>query len=110
MHGGIEAMLHKMQAASRAANAASAEVRQARAAVVPAVVTQATAQAVDASLQRAFVDIAAPPRTALEAAVKPVTEQFLGLAQRILQLETIARRAMTWFSCKWLAARRRGVE
>ena len=35
--------------------------------------------------------------------MKPVTEQFLGLAQRILQMETIARRAMTWFSYKWLA-------
>ena len=102
MHGEIEAMLQKMQAASRAVNAASSEVRQAGAAVVPAV-TQATAAAVDASMQRAFVDIAAPARKALEAAVKPVTEQFLGLAQRILQLEATARRAMTWFSVKWIA-------
>lgn len=102
MHGEIEEMLKKMQAASRAANAASAEVRQAGAAVVPAV-THATAQAIEASMQRAFVDIAAPVRTALEAAVKPVTEQFLGLAQRILQMEAIARRAMTWFSVKWIA-------
>jgi hypothetical protein len=70
--------------------------------MVPAV-TQATAQAVDASMQRAFVDIAVPARTALEAAVKPVTEQFLGLAQRILQLEAKARNAMTWFSAKWIA-------
>ena len=101
MHGEIEEMLKKMQAASRAANAASAEVRQAGAAVVPAV-TQATAQAVEAGVQRAFADIAAPARTALEAAVKPVTEQFLGLAQRILQMEAIARRAMTWFSAKWI--------
>ena len=102
IHGEIEAMLQKMQAASRAANAASAEVRQAGAAVVPAV-TQATAQAVEASMQRAFVDIAAPARKALEAAVKPVNEQFMGLAQRILQMEAIARRAMTWFSVKWIA-------
>jgi hypothetical protein len=102
MHGEIEEMLKKMQAASRAANAASAEVRQAGAAVVPAV-TYATAQAVEASMQRAFVDIAAPTREALEAAVKPVSEQFLGLAQRILQMEAIARRAMTWFSAKWIA-------
>ena len=65
-------MLKKMQAASRAVNAASSEVRQAGVAVVPAV-TQATAQAVEASMQRAFVDIAAPARMALEAAVKPVT-------------------------------------
>ena len=102
MHGEIEAMLQKMQAASRAVNAASSEVRQAGAAVVPAV-TQATTQAVEASMQSAFVDIAAPARKALEAAVKPVTEQFLGLAQRILQLEAIARRTMTWFSAKWIA-------
>lgn len=102
MHGEIEAMLQKMQAASRAANAASSEVRQAGAAVVPAV-TQATAQAVEASMKNAFVDIAAPARKALEAAVKPVSEQFLGLAQRILQLEATARRVMTWFSVKWIA-------
>jgi hypothetical protein len=102
MHGEIEEMLKKMQAAARAANAASAEVRQAGAAVVPAV-THATAQAVEVSMQRAFVDIAAPTREALEAAVKPVTEQFLGLAQRILQLEATARNAMTWFSAKWIA-------
>jgi ABC-type transporter Mla subunit MlaD len=102
MHGEIEAMLQKMQAASRAANAASAEVRQAGTAVVPAV-THATAQAVEAGLQRAFVDIAVPARTALEAAVKPVHEQFLGLAQRVLQLEATARRTMTWFSAKWIA-------
>jgi hypothetical protein len=102
MHGEIEEMLQKMQAASRAVNAASVEVRQAGAAVVAAV-TQATAQAVEASMQSAFVDIAAPTREALEAAVKPVTEQFLGLAQRILQMEAIARRAMTWFSVKWIA-------
>jgi AcrR family transcriptional regulator len=102
MHGEIEAMLQKMRAASRAANAASSEVRQAGAAVVPAV-TQATAQAVAASMQSAFVDIAEPARKALEAAVKPVAEQFLGLAQRILQLEAKARNAMTWFSAKWIA-------
>jgi hypothetical protein len=102
MHGEIEAMLQKMQAASRAVNAASSEVRQAGVAVVPAV-TQATAQAVEASMQRAFVDIAAPARTALEAAMKPVNEQFMGLAQRILQMEAMARRAMTWFSVKWIA-------
>ena len=102
MHGEIEAMLQKMQAASRAANAASAEVRQAGAAMVPAV-THATAQAVEASMQRAFVDIAAPARKALEAAMKPVNEQFMGLAQRILQMEAMARNAMTWFSAKWIA-------
>jgi Ribonuclease G/E len=77
-------------------------VRQAGAAVVPAV-TQATVQAVEASMQLAFVDIGEPARKALEAAVKPVHEQFLGLAQRILQLEVMARRAMTWFSVKWIA-------
>ncbi len=102
MHGEIEAMLQKMQAASRAVNAATVEVRQAGAAVVPAVI-QATAKAVEASMQSAFVDIAEPARKALEAAVKPATEQFLGLAQRILQLEAKARNAMTWFSAKWIA-------
>jgi hypothetical protein len=102
MHGEIEAMLQKMQAASRATSAASSEVRQAGAAVVPAV-TQATAQAVEASMQRAFVDIAAPARTALEAAVKPVIDRFSQFEQRTLQMEARARKAMTWFSTKWIA-------
>lgn len=102
MHGEIEAMLQKMQAASRATSAASSEVRQAGAAVVSAV-TQATAQAVEASMQRAFVDIAAPARTALEAAVKPVIDRFSQFEQRTLQMEARARKAMTWFSTKWIA-------
>jgi hypothetical protein len=102
MHGEIEEMLKKMQAASRAANAASAEVRQAGTAVVPAV-THATAQAVEASMQRAFVDIAAPARDALDQAVKPVIERFAGLEQRAVRLEKTAQKAMTWFSYKWMA-------
>jgi len=44
-------MLQKLQAASRAAKAASADVRQAGAAVVPAV-ADATAQAVEAGMTR----------------------------------------------------------
>jgi hypothetical protein len=94
MHGEIEEMLKKMQAAARAANAASAGIAQAGAAVVPAV-THATAQAVDASMQRAFVDIAAPARTALDAAVKPLIDRFSQLERRTLQMETTARKAMT---------------
>src|SRR5450631_1567486 len=102
MHSEIEEMLKKMQAASRAANAASSEVRQAGAAVVPAV-TQATAQSVEASMQHAFVDIAAPARGALEAAVKPLIDRFAQFEQRTLQMEAKARNAMTWFSTKWIA-------
>ena len=67
MHGEIEAMLQKMQAAVRVVNAAAAGIVEAGAAVIP-IMTEATAEAVDTSLQRAFVDIAAPARTALEAA------------------------------------------
>lgn len=102
MHGEIETMFQKMQAVLRLTHAANAEVRQAGAAVVPAV-SQATAAAVEASMKLAFVDIGKPARLALEAAVKPATEQFLVLGQRIQELEAIARRAMSWFSVKWIA-------
>ncbi|HEY3731233.1 MAG TPA: hypothetical protein VGL28_08260 [Steroidobacteraceae bacterium] len=54
-------------------------------------------------MKGAFAEIAAPARTALEQAVKPVIEQFLGLAKRTQQMEATARRAMTWFSSKWIA-------
>jgi hypothetical protein len=54
--------------------------------VVPAV-NLATTQAVEASMKGAFAEIAAPARTALEQAVKPVIEQFLGLAKRTQQME-----------------------
>ena len=102
MHGEIEAMLKKMQTAASAAIAASTGIAQAGAAVVPAV-TQATAQAVEAGIARAFVDVAAPARGALEAALKPVIERFSQLEHRTLQMEATARQAMTWFSAKWIA-------
>jgi hypothetical protein len=102
MHGEIEAMLKKMQTAASAAIAASTGIAQAGAAVVPAV-TQATAQAVETGMVRAFADVAVPARGALEVALKPVVERFAQLERRTLQMEATARRAMTWFSAKWIA-------
>jgi hypothetical protein len=61
------------------------------------------AQAVEASMKRAFADIAAPARGALEEAVKPVIEQFSGLEHRTRGLQKAAERAMQWFSYKWMA-------
>ncbi len=70
--------------------------------MVPAV-TQATAQAVEASMQRAFVDIAGPARLALEAAVKPAIDRFSQFEQHTLQMKARVRKTMTWFSAKWIA-------
>ena len=102
MHGEIAAMLEKMLAAARAANAASAGIVEASATMIP-IMTEATAEAVDTSLQRAFVDIAEPARKALEAAMKPVIDGFSQFEQRTRQMEITARRAMSWFSVKWIA-------
>jgi hypothetical protein len=97
----IEGIFQKMHAAAAAMNAASGEVKQAGAAVVPAV-AHATAQAVEASMKRAFADIATPARGALDQAVKPVIEKFSGLELRAVQMEATARNALTWFSTKWI--------
>jgi hypothetical protein len=70
--------------------------------VIPAV-TEATVTAIDASMKLAFVDIAKPASTALEGAIKPATTQFLEFEKRVLELEASARRAMSWFSFKWIA-------
>ena len=102
MHGEIAAMLEKMQAAARTANAASAGIVEAGATMIP-IMEESMAEAVDTSLRHAFADIAEPARTALEAAMKPVIDRFSQFEQRTLQMEVTARRAMSWFSVKWIA-------
>jgi hypothetical protein len=101
MHGEIAAMLEKMQAAARAANAASAGIVEASATMIP-IMTEATAEAVDASLQRAFVDIAEPARKALEAAMKPVIDGFSQFEQRTGQMDCARGRGLRGFKCDGL--------
>jgi hypothetical protein len=102
MQGEIAAMLEKMQAAARTANTASTGIVDASATMIP-IMEESMTEAVDTSLRHAFADVAEPARKALEAAMKPVIDRFAQLEQRTLQMETNARRAMSWFSIQWIA-------
>jgi hypothetical protein len=97
----MEGMLKALQAGVRATSAASAQVAQAGAGVVPAV-TQAASTAVEASMKLAFAEVGVPAREALELAVKPVIDRFAALEQRAVRLEKTAQSAMRWCSIKWM--------
>ena len=102
LHAEAKGILAQMQAAVSEASAASREVKQAGAAVVPAV-NQAASNAVTGSMKRAFADIAGPASSALDEAVKPVMEKFSRLAQLAFEMEKTAQHALRWFSYKWIA-------
>ncbi len=102
LHAEAKGILAQMQAAVSEASAASREVKQAGAAVVPAV-NQAASNAVAGSMKRAFADIAGPASSALDEAVKPVMEKFSRLAQLAFEMEKTAQHALRWFSYKWIA-------
>ncbi len=102
LHAEAKGILAQMQAAVSEASAASREVKQAGAAVVPAV-NQAASNAVAGSMKRAFADIAGPASSALDEAVKPLMEKFSRLAQLAFEMEKTAQHALRWFSYKWIA-------
>jgi len=102
LHAEAKGILAQMQAAVSEASAASREVKQAGAAVVPAV-NQAASNAVAGSMKRAFADIAGPASSALDEAVKPVMEKLSRLAQLAFEMEKTAQHALRWFSYKWIA-------
>ncbi|MGP0054026.1 MAG: hypothetical protein ACLPQI_00545 [Steroidobacteraceae bacterium] len=102
LHAEAKGILAQMQAAVSEASAASREVKQAGAAVVPAV-NQAASNAVTGSMKRAFADIAGPASSALDEAVKPLMEKFSRLAQLAFEMEKTAQHALRWFSYKWIA-------
>jgi len=102
LHAEAKGILAQMQAAASEASAASRDVKQAGAAVVPAV-NQAASNAVAGSMKRAFADIAGPASSALDEAVKPVMDRFSRLDQLAAGMEHKAQHALRWFSYKWIA-------
>jgi hypothetical protein len=102
LHAEAKGILAQMQAAASEASAASRDVKQASAAVVPAV-NLAASNAVAGSMKRAFADIAGPASSALDEAVKPVIDRFSRLEQLAAGMEHKAQHALRWFSYKWIA-------